>query len=185
MGGAGGVELREVEADRLEEPGRRAVAAGHAAPDVLMEIDEDIHAVIVGHVAERGEIVEIGRVVFPRTFMLDRFPGRQQSQAVEAPGLQAAEMLMRLGERKGTADEGDGPVIGKIARNVGVAVRREGHLAVAAEIDAAQDMRPAVLALEPLALDLQPRQRHQVLPHPCSTAFWSGEDSGWRGRHNR
>src|SRR5690606_37665698 len=96
-------------------------------------------AVVVRHATEFGEVVEIGVVVTIGALMLDGFPGGQQPEAVEAPGLQPAEMLPRLCERKGPPDEGDRAVIREVGGDVGMPVRRVGHLAVAAEIDATQN----------------------------------------------
>src|SRR3546814_11748917 len=58
VSGTGFMKFREVEADRFEGPARCAVAACHAAPDVLMEIDEGIHAVEIGRASCRERVCQ-------------------------------------------------------------------------------------------------------------------------------
>jgi len=177
MGGAGFVEAREVEPHLLEEPCGRAVAARHAAPCVLVEVDEDIMAMFAGLGADGCEIVEIGFVEEARAGMFDGFPCRQQADAVETPMGEAAEMLVRFIERKGPPDEGNRTVIGKIRRMVRPAAGVR-HLAVAAEIDAAQDDLTPVLVDEPISLDAKAREngwcyfsfeRGGLVEHPVHT----------------
>jgi hypothetical protein len=111
VGRARGMELGEVEPDTLEGPARRTVAARHPAPDVLVKVDEDVEAEVAGASRHSCEVVEIGVIVSTGAGVLDRFPCRQKAQAVEAPVLQPRQMLVGVGEWKGTADERDRAVV--------------------------------------------------------------------------
>src|SRR5258708_39945231 len=91
--------------------------------------------------------------------MLDCFPGGQQAQAVESPGAKAREMFVGVAERKGAADERDLAVVRKIRGEIGAAVG-VGHLAIAAQVDPAQDDAPAALVNEPSPIQVEPRQIH-------------------------
>ena len=156
MRSAGLVELCEVESDRFERPPGRTISAGHARPYVLMEIDEDIQAVVARAPANLREIVEIVSVVAARIRVLDRFPSREQAQAVEAPVPQAMKVLVGFPQRKRPADERYGAMVREIIRMAGAAVRKR-NLAVTAEIYAAQhDL--AILAVEETIAD-DPQRR--------------------------
>ena len=86
--------------------------------------------------------------------MLDRFPGREQAQAIEAPMLEPSEMFARFGERERSADERNVPMIVEIGRMVRAAVGIR-HFAVAAQIDPAQDDAPALAVDEPASFDVE------------------------------
>ncbi|MNN39964.1 hypothetical protein D3C81_1540210 [compost metagenome] len=75
MDGVGHIEGRQIQADRLEYPAWRSVAAAHPAPDVLMEVDEDRQAVIVRLGADGGQVVEIVLIILARPGVLDCLPG--------------------------------------------------------------------------------------------------------------
>src|SRR5579872_2375163 len=85
-------ELAIVDSHFVEQPARRAVSARHAAPYVLMKIDEDVKAVVTGHPAQFGKVIEVRGVVVAWSAMLDRLPRRQHPQAVESPRAQAREI---------------------------------------------------------------------------------------------
>ena len=126
------------EASRLERPPRSAVAAAEAAPAVLMEVEEDVEAELVGAADEGLEVVEVGAIVAAGAVVLDGLPGGEQAQPGEAPGMEAREVLIGFGEREGAAHE---------------AVLRGGELRAAAEVHAAQQQRAALRVDEAIAED--------------------------------
>ncbi len=119
--------------------------------------------------AELCEIIEIGFVINAGAFVFDRFPCRQQAQRIEAPMGKACEMFVCFGERERASDEGDIAMIAKVRREIGAAVRI-GHLAIAAEIDAAQDHAAARPVGEPASFDIQPVE---TASH-CATSHCEG-----------
>src|SRR5579872_2872930 len=131
-------ELAIVDSHFVEQPARRAVSARHAARYVLMKIDEDVKAVVTGHPAQFGKVIEVRGVVVAWSAMLDRLPRRQHPQAVESPRAQAREMFVRRRERKRPPDERDVAMVGKVGREISASIGI-WDLAVAAEIDTAQN----------------------------------------------
>src|SRR5271163_2159863 len=109
---------------------------------------------VAGEAAQLGEVVQIVSVIVVRAAMLDCFPRGQQAQAVEAPRVQAREVLVRFGDRKRTADEGDLAMVAKTRGKIGAAVG-VGDLTIAAQIYAAQDDSPPMLVNEPSPFDMQ------------------------------
>src|SRR5260370_31353883 len=85
--------------------------------------------------------------------MLDRFPRSQHSKAIEAPRTQAREVFVGFANRKRTADEGDLAMVGKVGGKIGAAVRIR-NLAIAAQIDAAQNDATPVLIDEPSSFNM-------------------------------
>ncbi len=73
----------------------------------------------------------------------------------------AGEVNVDLVERCRAADEADRAVVGKIGLQVCVAVGRIGHLAVAAQVEAAQDHVAALAVDEPGTVDCDPPVCHQ------------------------
>ena len=76
-----------------------------------------------------------------------------------APGFEPRKVFVGFGQRERAADETHRAMIGEIARMVGAAVGI-GNLAVAAEIDAAQDDAPARRLDEMFAGGGKARQAH-------------------------
>jgi hypothetical protein len=148
MGRVRCIETREVEAGRLERPARGAIAAGHPAPHVLMEIDEDGEAVSACPPTDFGIVVQIAFVVPAWSGVLDGLPRREQPEAIEAPMREADEMRVDFVERRRPADEADDPMVREVGRQMAMAIGRERHLAVAAEIYAAQDDLAALIIPE-------------------------------------
>ena len=144
----------EVEAHGLERPARRPIAAGHPAPDILMEIDKDVETVFARHFADASKVIEIGGIELVRPGVGYRFPCRQQAQAVETPMTQALKMLRRIGQRKRPADKRNRTMIQKIRRKIGTAARR-GHFAIPAKINTTQDYAAAIPVHEPASVDTQ------------------------------
>src|ERR1700683_4524751 len=94
-----------IDADFFEQPTWSAVAAGHSAPNVLMEIDENVEAIIARDAAQLGKIVEVRGVVVAGATMLDGFPGRQQAKAIEAPRAKPGEMFGGFRDREWASSE--------------------------------------------------------------------------------
>src|SRR3712207_3105878 len=92
-GGAGRVKASDVHADQVEGPARGAIAAGPAAPHILMRVDEALDLIFRSLFDDGAEIGEIILVVLARSGMFDGFPGSKQAQEGETPRAQAAEML--------------------------------------------------------------------------------------------
>ncbi len=72
-----------------------------------MHVDEHVDAVFIGLGDDLLEVVEVVQIVFAAGVGLDRFPGRQQAQAVEAHVAQDFKIPVRLFQREGLADVGD------------------------------------------------------------------------------
>ena len=89
------MKLSEIKTHRLESPPRRAIPAGHARPGILMKIDKDIEPVFARFGADRGKVIQIGRIKASRPCMFDRFPGGQKPNAIKAPGRQTREVFGR------------------------------------------------------------------------------------------
>ena len=138
MGSTCLMEFCEVEPDLLEDPGRRTIAPGHAAPNILMKVYKDIETIFPCPTAELCIIVKIGRVIIARASMLDSFPGGQQPQTVKSPRGKPREMFVGFFHREWPTDKGHSAMIGEICRMVGAAIG-VGHFAITAEIDAAQN----------------------------------------------
>ena len=146
---AGLVQVGQVEAHRLERPAGCAVAAREARPDVLVRVNKEAQPVPAGFLDDGTHVVEVGLVVAVGATVFDGFPGDEEAQEGEAPARQAIEVLVGLGEREGTAGEGDGAMVEEAIADVGGAIRREGDFAAPTEVDTSQDQRAAVFIGEP------------------------------------
>jgi hypothetical protein len=109
--------------------------------------------------------------------MLDGFPGGEKSQAIEAPCAQAREVLVSLGNRKRTADEGDLAMVGKVGGKIGAAVG-VGNLAIAAQVDAAQNDPTPAFVDEPSSFDMQSWQIHGARLTQCPFGRQAAQSHG-------
>ena len=175
ISGIGSMKAREVQPSCFERPARRAIAARHSAPYILVKIDKDVQAMPASAAADLGKIIEIGFVIRPRRGVSDCFPRRQQPQAVEAPVRDPGKVAIDLGQRRWPPDEADIAVVGKIGRPPGLAIGREWHLAVTAQVDAAQDDLPAGAVSKTSAIDGDCIPvGHRLAPAFCSNPASNG-----------
>jgi hypothetical protein len=119
-----------------------------------MEIDENVETVLARHSTQIGEVVEIVGVEFAGAAMFDRFPSRQQPQAIEAPRSKPSEMFDGFRDREWASDERHFAMIGKIAGKIGAAIGMR-NFAVAAQIHAAKQYAPSRLIDEPSSFEVQ------------------------------
>src|SRR5271170_1184919 len=75
-------------------------------------------------------------------------------------------MFAGLGNRKRTADERDFSMVGEAGSEISAAIG-VGYLAIAAQVDAAQDDAPPVFVDEPSSFDVQPWQIHGARLTQC------------------
>ena len=153
VGRAGVEEPFRSEAGGLEGPHRGAVAARPSAPGVLVRIDEEGKAVLAGLGGEALEVIQVFLVVNARAVMLDGFPRHEEAVELEAPTLEPREVSVGLLEREGPADEGDAPSLIEAFFTARVAVRPGRHLAVPAEVRAAQQEAPALFVFPMVAVN--------------------------------
>lgn len=122
--GARFLKVGEVEPNSFQRPARRAVPTGEPAPHVLVGIDKEMDAALVGLLGHGHQVVEVGLIVDARPSVLDSLPGDKETQERHAPLPQPGEMLVCFFQGKGTPDKGDVAVIKELAADVGCAVRR-------------------------------------------------------------
>ena len=142
-GGPGGVEFGAVQTQQIKNPAGGAIAAGKAAPAVLMGVNEQADIMIGGFFDHRVEIIQVGFIIEAGAGMFDGLPGDQEAQEGEPPGAQAAEMLIGFSQGEGTPDKTDVNSILKARRVPGGASGNAGHLGTTAQIDAAQQRHAA------------------------------------------
>ncbi len=133
----------------LEAPEGGAVAAGPAAPQVLVGVDEDQQAMLSRLLDHLPHVVEVGLVIAAGARVLDRLPGDEETQGVEPPVGDTAQMLVGLGEGEGPPGEADIRPVPEVDAEMGGAVGRVRHLCASAEVHPAEEGVPAQPVEEP------------------------------------
>ena len=153
---AGLHEVLGSQADQVEAPERRAVAAGPTAPHVVVGVDEHPQPVPPGAAHDLGVVVQVRLVVLARAGVLDRLPRRQQAQAVQSPAGDALQVAVDLVERRRPSDERHvGPPVDGNAE-VGGARRLDRHLGRTAQVDPTEQGGPSPVVDQPAAVGGEP-----------------------------
>ncbi len=130
-------QVRQVKAHGLQGPARRAIAAGEAAPHVLVKVNKDLDAVVGGPAHHLVQVVQVRLIVAAGAGVLHGLPGGEEAQEGEAPGAEPGIVLGGLVQGEGPADEGDVAVVVHAFGDVSGAVGGIGHFGTAAQIRAA------------------------------------------------
>jgi len=102
LGEAAPVALKWVRSrPRPRRSSRGAIATREAAPDILMRVNKEAHAVLPGQVDDGIEVVEVIHVVDAGTGVLDGFPGHDQALEGQPPGAQAGKCRSAWSSGKG------------------------------------------------------------------------------------
>src|SRR5947209_200245 len=150
----GFLKFCDIHPNGLKGPTGRTITTGETAPDILMRIDEHLHAIHVRSLDDRVDIVQVRLIVDSRSCMLNGLPGHLETQAGQAPFPQACKMLIRFLQRKWASDERDRAVLKEPVAQMGSTVGFEWYFRTATEIDPAQDQCPPVFVFEMGALDM-------------------------------
>ena len=105
------------------------------------------------------EVIEVLLVVNSRSVVLHCLPRDEETVEIEAPALEAREMLVGLLDREGPAHEGDALPVVEAFLEARIAVGTGRHLAIAAEVGPAEHEAPP-LPINPMIADY----RHEPTP---------------------
>ena len=150
--GARVVKVVDIQADHVEGPGGRAIAAAEAAPHVLMRIDEEVDVMVMRLLDQRFDVVEIVLVITAGRIVLDRLPGDHQPQEIQPPVLEPQEVLIGFFQREGAADKRDSPALVGAVGQVRETGRVGRDFAAAAQVDSAQEACASRFVFEPASL---------------------------------
>ena len=159
-------ELSHIHADCLKRPARRAIAAGQAAPDILMRINKKLDVVLTGLLDDSCQIIQIRLVIDPRSGVFYRFPGHQEAQKGEAPPFQAGEMFVGFTQGEGATHERHFAVVEKPGRVIRCPIGGDGELGTAGKIHTAQNQRASVVILKPGSVSLNHMHLHRFRMKP-------------------
>lgn len=110
-------------------------------------------------------------VVFPRPFVLERFPGEDVAEGIVAPSFETREMSVCICYREGAINEGGRVGVKEVIFDMGWNIRMGGEFGVAGEVEAVEVDLAVVRVAEGGAVDAEAQGGHGL-----SRMGWGGLD---------